>query len=1545
MTNTLKDALKDKNALITEVYNLDRSSRARLEHHTKIFASMCPDEILDHYDNYETREYEMTLMLGDVSGFTDLTEKYTKTGVGGPSKLSETLNSYIGAMVQEILSHNGDVVKFSGDAFIVMWKLQEGMVMRDIATEAMQTACIIQKHFGTYNTDVGVTLKVKLAIASGITYFTSIGDPKTMSYYVITGKPVWDVKFAEGLCRGGDIIVAPSSWQWANPNEYVYEKLPDGVHTQIIGCSMWYHSRPHEIQNDTGVDNRNTEHNGAGFDLSYKVQDSTLINWTGEIQKEHDFEQVDYSLRPKVIKVAKQRLKDSLRSYMLRPVIRSVELDEPLEHLTEMRQVVILFINVITTVMDNEELISLVSAAYKLVCNLVCEMHGCVNKTSLFDKDLIFLCIFGLRGDKHMMESQIGLRCASRVRQSLLTMKNVQSVTIAVTMGMTYCGVVGHILRREYTVIGMSVNKAARLMVAYNNKVVCDRESFLRSRLEARHFILQEPRYLKGITNVGPVYEFQEQTQFAHELIRRKYPLLGREAEIKIFRQMLSNLIAHFTTNETTQHLELEHNILIIKGEPRIGKTRLLDEFAQNIPTDISCNYISLVMNDAKTSYSLVHMIFSIPLGFNITTTPSERETILMSQLGHVDKPEFLCILNQPFKVNFMMNPLYTELSANQKSKMLRRFLRKLMRNCFRELWVVIIDDIQHSDDDSMTLFHTMIKQSTVFFILSLGLSKLNSEYEIYPAILERARVIELNRIDKWYHAALACQILDACGIPPELEKLIQEKSFGNPGWIESYLLSLTQSGSLVIMHISKMIAEEMGYVLPPIYMLKRLASEDFLNNGNEEDRSDKWKMYKTSYRNGPVSGMVGLQSSILEPETPINGDYEAIDVYKFTEGFTLEEGDAEVTVDVMILKIFDSLTPLDQLLLKCASVLGEIINRNMLQYLMEDKSTREIGLAIKKLFEIRIFGCARGDFTTSGRPLVFYRNIRKPSLEEEITCECMDLMIPDELTDLPRYASCGLIHFKMSMFRETTYRSLTENQKMELHSKALKYLRHHTKRCMACGEIQFVRLLGKKTAVLQERRRTKLTVAEMHQLEEVTYTLKEENAQDMQVTGRTPICVNLFQKVRKPTKTFSNVDFANCQCHLILTTVYAQMLEHCQGIGKQDIILTAILEFVDICLASNNVPEAHRLLSDAEALLQQMFETNEEKSILLLYLTAKIQMFRGKCLLESGLLTEARKKLSEAMSSLGYSFPRRKFMVDLESTIQLELLRWRLICPKRWDKIDTADEFTTNYIELLANVLALVFNVYKRSKKKQKHGQFVSRNNLDKSGRTWYYAICADVQLDTGLTVLSLRSCDKYYLQEGESIISLHDPEAERRYFTSMWLWCIRTQQWEAAKVWNSRNVTAESIADEYKVAATITALKKLEGLLILYVKEVTNKNINALNTLTEINNEFKRIKNMTNIVKIAIPRYMLMKAYYYMIQSRKSAAIKMLQKTKKLSIKVDNRMIYAWAFHCQRAWLGAISSIHKDLWQEKSMKLHVGWDEVNANDSTMIPFTFPLL
>lgn len=51
--------------------------------------------------------------------------------------------------------------------------------------------------------------------------------------------------------------------------------------------------------------------------------------------------------------------------------------------------------------------------------------------------------------------------------------------------------------------------------------------------------------------------------------------------------------------------------------------------------------------------------------------------------------------------------------------------------------------------------------------------------------------------------------------------RVIQERSMGNSGWIESYLISLMQVGGIEIKRVSREMLKKMGLVTPPMKMIK----------------------------------------------------------------------------------------------------------------------------------------------------------------------------------------------------------------------------------------------------------------------------------------------------------------------------------------------------------------------------------------------------------------------------------------------------------------------------------------------------------------------------------------------------------------------------------------------------------------------------------------------------------------------------------------------------------------------------------------------------
>ncbi|PSN41912.1 hypothetical protein C0J52_06827 [Blattella germanica] len=146
------------------------------EMQTKILATLVPDEILHMLDTeidgttIKNKTFTGVLLFGDVSvitdafdidvGFTALCEKYNNTGKGGTYRLSATLNNYIGSMVEVIYSFGGDVLKFSGDAFLAAWKVNRNDLIYKVIHNVIDCALLIQKSLGKYETDVKVLLTV-----------------------------------------------------------------------------------------------------------------------------------------------------------------------------------------------------------------------------------------------------------------------------------------------------------------------------------------------------------------------------------------------------------------------------------------------------------------------------------------------------------------------------------------------------------------------------------------------------------------------------------------------------------------------------------------------------------------------------------------------------------------------------------------------------------------------------------------------------------------------------------------------------------------------------------------------------------------------------------------------------------------------------------------------------------------------------------------------------------------------------------------------------------------------------------------------------------------------------------------------------------------------------------------------------------------------------------------------------------------------------------------------------------------------------------------
>ncbi|XP_034145486.1 adenylate cyclase type 10 isoform X3 [Esox lucius] len=711
-----------------------------------------------------------------------MTEKFSlsnKKGFGA-DELTRTLNSYIGDIVSYILASGGDILNFAGDAILALWTV-ERIQLRDVISLVVKCSLDIQDQCGSRNTEVGCQLRVKLGISAGKLSKVVIGD-ELSQYFLVIGRAVDEVRLAEGLAVAGTIILSPNAWELCDRDNIVIDR----------------------IENERAVKVRYMKREPS-FSVE-KYQDSV----GAMVEHEHltrDCVRKASRLTPNA------ELENTFRKYIMKTVLQKIDDGQPLEYLSEMRPATIVFVNLQFSGGQSEE--GLCAAIHRAAIGIARQMvshQGRINKVFMFDKGCTFLCLFGLPGDKREDERAHALQAACGIHDICQReFCNLKTVSIGVTTGPVFCGVVGHSVRHEYTVIGRKVNLAARLMMHYPGVVSCDSETCYYSKLPALYFNKLPKKAMKGIKDPGVLYQFMARKHSITigiapmSVVREEgYPLLGREKEISVFSSMLKGYLESRAAGHTNYN-----NVLICEGPVGYGKSRLLAEAVYRTAKEgVRVISIELAKTDIKQSNYALQTLLAVLMSVQNCKSYADREKVILSKIEDPEIKENLCLLNDILLVKFPVSKDVSLMDSDTKNKKMRNyFVELLCKFSEDEPCVYVLDQAHFVDQASWAILQEACERASVLVCMALlSCTNQSGPFPEFSRIITNPRTtyLKLLGLEPSVIGQLACQILGVTRIPSEVELFLVERSHGVPFYCEELLKSLYLGHQIVIEEVQE---------------------------------------------------------------------------------------------------------------------------------------------------------------------------------------------------------------------------------------------------------------------------------------------------------------------------------------------------------------------------------------------------------------------------------------------------------------------------------------------------------------------------------------------------------------------------------------------------------------------------------------------------------------------------------------------------------------------------------------------------------------------
>jgi class 3 adenylate cyclase/tetratricopeptide (TPR) repeat protein len=577
-----------------------------------------------------------TMVFGDVSGFTKMSERLARHGKVGAEEVADAINTCFEELLGVAYSCGGSLLKFGGDAMLLLFTGDGHSLRAAHAVVGMRARLRVA---GRIRTTAGlVVLRISIGVHSGAFQMALVGG--SHREFLVVGPGATETVTAEGEATAGEIVMSAAT----------ASRLPARCRGPAR-AGRWLLRSP----------------SGPGPELPIVSSDPSGVD---------------------------------LRRYV--PVAIRRHLlgggEEP-EH--RVATVAFLHFDGTDAVIEDSgpaALADQLDALVRAVQRAADRHEVCFLGTDI-DHD----------GGKIILVSGVPRRVGDDEQRMLLALRQIAdeelplALRIGVHTGPVFAGDVGTRFRRTYTVMGDTVNLAARLMArAAPGEIIATAAVLERSVVRFRTtalppFLVKGKRHPVSAMAVGGLLRERERRT-------DPLPLTGVDDELEILSLALAAARGGAVAGARAGQ------VVEITGDPGAGKSRLVDE-VRRLALPIECLTVVCESYEATTPYAAMWLLGRELLGLGLAVDDDVFVRTLTEVMDRV-APELgdrMPLIATGFAVGLPDTPVTAALQPEFRRREVGRATAEFLAAALPRPSVLIIEDCHHMDAASQEVLANLV--------------------------------------------------------------------------------------------------------------------------------------------------------------------------------------------------------------------------------------------------------------------------------------------------------------------------------------------------------------------------------------------------------------------------------------------------------------------------------------------------------------------------------------------------------------------------------------------------------------------------------------------------------------------------------------------------------------------------------------------------------------------------------------------------------------------------------------------------------------------